>query len=120
EEHWEEVVWRGRYSVHTAIMESIGYPIDYEATKNFSSQIPSILADCQSDINEQFPKNPPFKWHPKTATYSWNQKLTREWVTEMGHAKDWMKTDKGQISLSLEAFEKKFQFKHDYPRGNFG
>lgn len=138
EEYLEDALWRGRYSAHTAIMESVGYPINYEATKNFSRQIPNILAECQADINEQFirpsPENKvvarlqnisfeqmiPFKWHPKTATYSWNQKATRDWLTRNGYAKDWMRTDGGQLSLSLEAFEKKFQYKHDYPRGNFG
>lgn len=137
EEYWEEALWRGRYSAHTAIMESIGYPINYDATKNFSRQIPAILSECQADINEQFKPGGiaevaarlkgeefmpimPFKWHPKTATYSWNQKATREWLKFHGYHHDWMETDGGQLSLSLEAFEQKFQYKHDYQAGNFG
>lgn len=142
EEYFDEAMWRGRYSAHTAIMESIGYPINHEATQNFARQIPMILAECQRDINEQFkdengpfqtaskvaariqgiPFKPvqPFKWHPKSATYSWNQKATREWLQKNGYADDWMRTDTDQLSLSLEAFERKFIYRHDYPRGNFG
>lgn len=114
-----EMKWRGRYSAHTAIMESTGYPINYEATKNFSAQIPFILADCQRDINSQFDFKP-FRWVPKKCTYTWNQKMTRDWLGDNVKISSWMKTDGGSLSLSLEAFEKQFQFKHDYPRGNFG
>lgn len=138
EEYLEDAKWRGRYSAHTAIMESVGYPINYAATKNFSKQIPLILAECQRDINSQFKhtavvntvitritgvsplENPPFKWDGKKCKYSWNQKATRDWITRNANAKNWMKTDKGALSLSLEAFERQFAFKHDYPRGNFG
>lgn len=136
EEYFEEATWRGRYAAHTAIMESLGYPINYEATKNFSNQIPSIIASCQRDINQQF-TGPvgrvlaklqqrdfkdfvPFKWNRATANFTWNQKATRDWLETNGYADRWMRTDTGQLSLSLEAFEKHFQFKHDYPRGNFG
>lgn len=139
DEYFQEAMVRGRYSAHTAIMESIGYPINVEATRNFSRKIPSIITECQRDINSQFiTKNKveivrkrltgkdsiedliPFKWKPKLATYSWNQKVTREWITNNVDTSEWMKTDKGQLSLALEAFERFFPFKHDYPRENFG
>jgi len=136
EEYLEEALWRGRYSAHTAIMESIGYPINYSATKNFSKQIPAILSECQRDINSQFiypdkanavltrmgfdPRRAPFRWNPKTANYSWDQKATREWLEGNIDVDSWIKTDKGALSLSLDAFERQFSFKHDYPRGNFG
>lgn len=121
EEYFVDALWRGRYSAHTAIMESVGYPINYEATRNFSRQIPAIIAECQRDINEQLPEIMPFKWIPREARYSWNQIATKNWLRENGYDEDnWMKTDGGDLSLSLEAFEQHFQFKHDYPRGNFG
>lgn len=123
DDYRESALWRGRYSAHTAIMESIGYPIDYDATKNFSKQIPAILAECQRDINEQFKDAgiQPFKWDRLSSKFVWNQKTTREWVQKQGYNEDnWLLTDKDQLSLSLEAFERHFQFKHDYPRGNFG
>lgn len=144
EEYIDNALWRGRYAAHTALMESYGYPIDYEATKNFSKQVTSILAECQRDINEQFsgvdkavivehkikgiPFKPflPFKWKRSEAKFSWDQKEARRWLTENGFsAKNWMMTDGGKknkpaLSLALEAFERHFQFKHDYPRGNYG
>lgn len=121
EEYLNDALWRGRYSAHTALMESIGYPIDYEATKNFSKQIPAILAECQRDINSQFPAIRPFKWDGKAARFTWNQKITREWIESEGFTKsDWMLTDSGQLGLSLDAFSRHFQYAHDYPRGNFG
>lgn len=120
EQYYEEAKWRGRYAAHTAIMESIGYPIDYDKTRNFSKQLQSILSYCQRDINSQFPDNPPFKWKKKEAKFSWDQKKTREWLKSNVDISNWMETDKGALSLSLEAFERVFQFKHDYPRGNFG
>lgn len=111
---------RGRYSAHTAIMESTGYPINFSATQNFSRSIPHILMECQRDINDQFPEIKPFKWNKRPSKFSWNQVRTREWIEDNQDASRWMKTDGGQISLSLEAFEKFFPFKHTYPRGNFG
>ncbi len=140
--YYEEAFIRGRYSAHTALMESRGYPINVDATKNFSRQIPSILSECQRDINHQFcgnekvamvterltgkPSNLPFRFNKKTATYSWDQKVAREWLKANVDTKKWMRTDaskkhpNGQLSLALEAWERVFQFKHDYPRGHFG
>ena len=119
-EYISEAKVRGRYSAHTAIMESTGYPIDVQATRNFSKQIPFILMECQRDINNQFPEITPFKWNKKTSNFSWNQKVTREWISDNHDTKKWMQTDGGNISLALEAFERFYQFKHDYPEGNFG
>lgn len=125
ETYVSEAIVRGRYSALTAKMEARGYPINVDATRNFSRQVPQILMECQRDINAQFPKNKPFKWKKPTSNFSWNQKVTREWITENCDASRWMKTDGGkkkkpQLSLSLEAWEKQFQFKHSYPRKNFG
>lgn len=118
--YFEEAMLRGRYSAHTAIMESTGYPINVEATRNFSKQIPSILGELQRDINSQFPKIMPFKWVKKVSKFSWNQKVTKDWLKENMDTKHWMKTKGGSLSLALEAWERNFQYKHDYPRGNFG
>ena len=119
-EYFIEAINRGRYSAHTAIMESAGYPINYEATKNFSRQIPSILMECQRDINEQFKDTKPFKWNSRQCKFSWDQKITREWIAQNNDVENWIKTDGGKTSLSLDAFERFYAYKHDYPRGNFG
>jgi len=39
----EEMLWRGETMARTAIMEREGYPIDYQATKNFSNSVDDIL-----------------------------------------------------------------------------
>lgn len=120
-EYLNDAEWRGRYAAHTAKMESLGYPINLEATKNFSNKIPAILAECQADINRQF-KNKfyPFKWNAKTNNYSWDQKAARQWIEEQGLADRWMRTEKDQLSLALDAWEKHFRYQHYYPENKFG
>lgn len=119
-DYLNEAINRGRYSAHTAIMESAGYPINFEATRNFSKQIPNIIMECQRDINAQFPDIKPFKWNRKNNNFTWDQNTTREWIKKNHDVKKWVDTDKGNISLALEAWERFYQFKHDYPEGNFG
>lgn len=117
----EAALWRGRYAAHTAIMESFGYPIDEKATRNFSSQTTTILNECQRHINSLFPDIKPFKWDGKKSRYTWDQIRTRKWLTDSGFSSDnWMLTDKGQLSLSLEAFSAKFNYSHTYPEDIFG
>ena len=42
---------RGRFAALNAIMVRVGYPIDYQATKNFSESVPEILESLKKDIN---------------------------------------------------------------------
>jgi hypothetical protein len=118
--YFQEALLRGRYSAHTAIMESTGYPINVEATRNFSKQIPFIMMECQRDINDQFPEIKPFRWNKRECKFSWDQKNTKAWIADNHDISNWMKTDTGGISLALEAFQRFYDFKHSYPRGNFG
>ena len=113
-------MWRGRYSAHTAIMENIGYPIDYEKTLNFSRKIPSILYDVQREINNLFPEVKPFKWNKLEQRFSLNQAAVKNWITQNHEAGSWPLTEKKALSLKLEAFTKFYDFKHDYPEDNFG
>ena len=119
-QYLKESVVRGRYSAHTAWMESDGYPINYEATLNFSKQVGNILFELQKEINELFPDIQPFKFSTRNSTYTWDQIKTRKWLEENCNTKTWIKTEKGQLSLSLEAFEKVFPYRHNYPKNNFG
>lgn len=127
----EEVFYRARYAVRSAIMERVGYPINYDQTRNFSDQVPNILWECQHDINGQFPQftekvfRPTVKKRP--FDLSWNQKFTRsivrEWCDENNY-KGWILTDGGKsgvkdLSLSLKAFQKPISYRHNYPEGNF-
>lgn len=121
-----DMLTRGRFAAHTAIMESKGYPIDVEKTRNFSSQVANILYDCQREINQLFPEIKPFTWDKKNGRFKWNQKSTREWIEKHPNSDKWEMTDGGkdglnpEFSLSLEAFTTFYDFKHDYPKDNFG
>ncbi len=127
EEYLTEAKSRGRYAALTAIMEQKGYPIDVEKTRNFSKQVGSIIYDCQRDINNLFPDIVPFKWNKKEGRFSWDQSRTREWIKTLDEkiVSNWILTDGGkkkikELSLSLEAWQKFFDYKHDYPTDNFG
>jgi len=113
---------RGEYSARTALMVSLGYPIDYDRLKNFSDSVPKILREIQRDINSQFDWDV-FRWKRTEHKYAWNQVGTKKWIVE-NHTKDqldgWLKTDKGSYSLSLEAFKRFYDFRHDYPKHNLG
>ena len=124
---------RGKYAALTAIREAKGHPFDYYKTKTFSRRVPEILNSCRIDINSQFNSfSPdkfdfPFKYDKKKKEYSWRQKETRDYLKKNypDFIPRWEMTDGGttgnkQLSLSLEAFEKFFPYKHDYPQNNFG
>ena len=108
---------RGDYAARSAIMESIGYPINYEATKNFTENVPEMLFDLQEEINLLFPNILPFKL--KKDKYTWNQKITREWI-QTQKIKNWPRTDKGALSLSLEAFQRAYTKVHEFPKDCLG
>lgn len=113
-------LFRGKYAALTGIRESKGYPINVEHTKNFSDQVANILDECQRDINSQFPEISPFKWKKSENRFAWNQIKTKQWIRDRGLDEKWKKTDSNDLSLSLEAWTNEFDYKHDYPRGNFG
>jgi DNA polymerase-1 len=120
QQYFKEALLRGRYSAHTANMEARGYPIDIEKTRNFSRQVGNIVYDLQREINKLFPEIKPFRWNKKEQRFSWDQKITKAWVADNHDVSKWMRTDKGDISLALEAFEKFYSFQHSYPEDNFG
>lgn len=119
-EYVKEAKLRGRYTAHTAWMEKRGYPVDVKAVTNFSKSTLAILYDCQKDINEQFKENPPFKWSKPNQRYSLSESVCREFIEKHHAGMGWDLTDTKKYSLSLEAWQKFYDFKHDYPRGNFG
>jgi hypothetical protein len=115
----EHMYERGDYAARSAIMESIGYPIDYEATRNFSDSTGSILWQIQQEINEVFPEISAFLPNKTGTRFVQKMKNIRAWVADQGHS-NWMLTEKGELSLSLEAFQRYYDFKHSYPKNNFG
>ena len=114
----KEIISRAEYSARTAVMVSLGYPVDVEAVNNFSNSVKDILWEVQNEINELFPDILPFT-KKRDRTFSWSQIRTKKWVTSQGFS-NWMKTDKGDVSLSLEAFSKFFDFRHNFPKDSFG
>lgn len=121
----DEMLLRGDYAARTAMMEEVGYPIDYEATRNFSKSVGSILSDLARDINSQFTEFKPFRYNLKDGSWSMNQKNMRDFIRTTPYEERWELTDGGasgnkDLSLSLEAWTKFFDYKHDYPRGNYG
>lgn len=120
----EEMLLRGEYSVRTAIMSRLGMPINMEWAYNLAANVPMALNECIQDINSQFPEIAPFRFDPKTFSYVMNTKNIKEWI-EAQKFKGWKLTDGGksgkkQLSLALDAWEDFFQFRHDFPRNNFG
>jgi len=119
-----EMLERGEYAARTAHMVSKGYPIDYDATKAFSASVPDMLWTVQNEINSLFPEIQPFEKDGKRYIV-WKQKKTRDWVAAQKH-RNWMKTKpskthpKGQLSLSQEAFKRHYDYRHNYPKDNFG
>lgn len=120
EEILSNALLKGRFAALTAIMESKGYPIDFDKTKNFAEQVPNIMLEVQQEINQLFPDIKPFRWEKKNQSYVFDNKVVRNWLEENVNAGDWKKTETGQLSLSLDAFTEIFDFKHDYPKDNFG
>ncbi len=140
----KEVMLRGDYSAVTGMMEAWGYPIDYEKTRNFSDSVLPLIEECQREINSLFPDIKPFVYDRKERKFSMNQGRIKDWLKANVDTNAWKKTDgfvtakkaereakfKGlevekvdpadYLSLSLEAFEKKFDFRHTYPKDNFG
>lgn len=119
----KEMFLRSEYACRTAIMESVGYPIDVEATRSFSSQVPSILFRCQKEIAELFPDNPPFR--REKYKYVMDTKAIRKWIASTPYAKKWMLTDGGkkgikQLSLKKDAFNKFFNPRHEYKEDCYG
>lgn len=115
-----KAIEKGKYAAYTAIMESRGYPLDFEKAQNFSKSVSSIIYECQLEINQLFPDIKPFRWNKKTNRFSWDQIATRGWIKTLPFASTWDLTDGKDLSLSLDAFTKFFDFKHNYPSDNLG
>jgi len=138
-EFMRKVIERAEYASLTAHMETIGYPIDFDATKNFSDAVPQVLATTQREINKLFPNVKPFRFNKNTGKYSWSKISTQEWLRDNVDINTWTKTDGYKkamkkakelkqplanphkyLSLSGDAFQKVFDYKHEYPKDSFG
>ena len=107
-----EIHQRGAYAVATAIMQSKGYAIDYVSARAFSDSVKDITFQMQTEVNEEFPEVRAFLSSVKKDKYTQKKKNIQAWVKAQ-NIKDWEKTDKGDISLKLDAFESHFSHKED-------
>ena len=110
----KEVYLRGDYAARSAVMETLGYPIDNESTENFAASTKDIIQELQEEIAGLFPDIKPFVWDKKQGKYVQKMANIRGWVTAQEHD-NWMKTDSGALSLKSEAFERYYSYRHTYP-----
>jgi hypothetical protein len=127
----KEMYIRSEHAVRSAMTERVGYPINVEHTRNFSSQVGNIIWTCQHDINSQFTDVKYFRATVKKRPFDLSmdqaevRRGIRKWCRLNGYdIKKWTLTDGGKsgkkdLSLSLKAFQKPISFSHTYPRGNF-
>lgn len=107
-----EVYNRAEYSCRTAKMVALGYPINLAATKKFSQSVPDIQRACAEDINSiLFPLNP---FTIDVGGIHLEQKQVQEYIKAQPYGAKWPRTDKGQISLAKDSFEKYCGSKHEY------
>ncbi len=123
----EEVYLRGEAAARTAMMMALGYPVNVAKVKAFAGSVKTLLKDLCEDINSQFPDDIKFfKWNNREQRYSMYQKPLKQWIADSPYAEKWLMTKpsktkpEGDFSLSLDAWEKHFSFRHDYPRENVG
>jgi hypothetical protein len=119
----EEVFWRGETSARTSLMMAIGYPVNAKKVRRFAGSVKQLLRELCEDINEQFPKEERFfKWNSSEQRYSMYQKPLKAWIEASEYKDRWKRTNPsptkpdGDWSLALDAWEKHFSFRHDYPR----
>jgi hypothetical protein len=115
---FRDVHYRGETMARAAKIMALGYPVDVERLKKFAENIPNILRNLIEDINSQFDWDL-FSPNKSAHGYKQNQKEWKQFISSSEYAGNWLRTDKGDFSLALEAFEKHFSWRHDFPRGNF-
>ncbi len=115
----EHQLKRGETVARAAVIASIGYPVNREKVTNFAANVPKIIEELHEDINSQFPDTPPFRWNKKENRYSTHQKVIKDWIGSSDYCTTWERTKTNDYSLSLDAFEKFFSWRHDFPRNNF-
>lgn len=121
----EEMFTRSRYAILSAYMEDLGYPVNVDNMREFAANVPAIIWECQNDINKNLGQ-PIFRYLDKKSRlamrFSMDTKLVKDQITEWcneNNFKNWMLTDKGALSLSLDAFSKPISYRHEFPDGNF-
>lgn len=103
---------RAEYAVRTAMMVSLGYPVNVEGVRRFADAVPQMLSDLCRDINARVWPESIFEFQIDGPHML--QKRVQEWIGQQEFAYKWLRTDKGAYSISKEAFEKYCGSKHSY------
>ena len=96
----KEMLLRGDYSIRTARMSMLGYPIDEPKLRKFSAATKEIIKEAQESINRDYPDVAPFQWNKKSQTYRQKRDKISKWIDD--NHPDWPRTDTGQYELRLE------------------
>lgn len=120
---WKDILWRGETMARAALMTSEGYPVDVKRMTTFAKNIPTLLKELCEDINSQF-ETSLFNWNNRNQRYSRDTKRLKVIIAESEFKDVWPKTKpssrfpEGSYTLSIDAFEKLFSWRHDFPRSN--
>lgn len=112
----ESILWRGESVARAAWIEKTGYPVNREKVENFSRAVPGILASLAEEINTLFPEERIFVFDKKTGAHTMKQAPLKRHIESLPQKDRWLKTETGQLSIALEAWERHFHFKHEYPK----
>lgn len=113
----EEMYWRGRAGALASVITYIGYPIELNWLTNLSNNIPKVLEELCADINSQF-EDPLFSWSKKDKRNKKNLNVIQEAISNCPYAENWPKTSTGKFSISEESFSDRYDFHHDFPKGD--
>ena len=98
----EEALLRGDYSRRTAMMVSIGYPVNQKKLNAFKTNIENILKEAQEECIKELPGC--FIWNKKQGRYSQSMKVMKDWILEQKKPR-WLVTKSGQLATSKKAFD---------------
>lgn len=114
-----EIALRGKTAARVAIMAQTGYPVHESSVRKFSASTKEILNEVAVDFNKQFTEEKVFVWNKKTGMFSKKEAPQRKFIAESPYEKDWLRTDTGNYSLSLDAWTQHYSYRHQYPRNDF-
>lgn len=118
-----ESIERGEYSVACAFIETNGYPVMEDELKYLIECAPSLVKHKCIEINKLFPEILPFEYDKKTRRFCKKVKKITKWCEKYEKEKKKVlfdRTEKENISISSESFERVFKRKHEYPTDCFG
>lgn len=116
---YSQIALRGAASARSALMAQTGYPVSKKSVTKFSKSVNKILNEIAEDINRQFPEMKVFVWNKAENRFSKKEKPQQDWIATCEYADNWMLTEGGKYSLSLDAYSAHFSFRHDFPEKVF-